>query len=73
MSRPVIANCGQCIFYVEALPDPDSGCTPRRNGDGHCHRYAPQPLVGGSGQGWADWEWPSVRGKIDFCGEYVRK
>ena len=35
-----------------------------------CHRYAPKPLVGGSGQGWSNWEWPQVE-QDDFCGEFV--
>lgn len=35
-----------------------------------CHRYAPRPLNGGSGEGWADYEWPIVAAK-EFCGEFV--
>ena len=63
--------CGRCRFYVGAT-DPDPNRAPRRGGDGHCHRYAPPPLVGGSGTGWSDWEWPSVR-KTDMCGEFVKR
>jgi hypothetical protein len=35
-----------------------------------CHRYAPSPLSGGSGQGWADYEWPVVHAE-EFCGEWA--
>lgn len=34
-----------------------------------CRRYAPKPLIGGSGTGWRDWEWPKVR-PDDLCGEF---
>ena len=40
--------------------------------DGECHRYAPKPLVGGSGTDWTDWAWPKVM-NFDFCGEHDKE
>ena len=59
-----LPRCKTCAHYSA-----DVEIEGRRGKDGDCHRYAPRPLVGGSGQGWSDWEWPSVN-EDDFCGEW---
>lgn len=63
-------RCDTCVFYV-AHSDLQDDARPNRRGRDHgtCHRYAPHPLEGGSGTGWADFEWPSVRWD-DRCGEW---
>ena len=57
------SKCAECRYF-NGLSDATS-----INVIGECHRYAPQPLVGGSGTGWAEWHWPKVT-KEDFCGEF---
>jgi hypothetical protein len=37
-----------------------------------CHKHAPQPLIGGSGTGWGEWEWPAVSPQ-DYCGDFKQK
>jgi hypothetical protein len=61
-------TCQKCRFFVKFEPD-GVAQEPRRGGNGHCHRHAPEPLAGGSGTGWADFEWPSVK-DTEFCGEF---
>jgi hypothetical protein len=36
---------------------------------GECRRYAPKPLIGGTGTGWTDWRWPEVTEDAG-CGEH---
>jgi len=55
-------NCASCRWFMPHAVSTDKG-------DGTCHRYAPRPLTGGSGQGWSDWEWPKVY-TGSFCGEF---
>ena len=58
-------SCESCEYFI-----PCEVKLGRRGKDGECRRYAPRPLSGGSGEGWADWEWPTV-GKLEWCGEYL--
>lgn len=65
MSTPVrLRRCDQCAFAAVSVVQGYEALT--------CHRYAPQPLVGGSGTGWADYQWPVVCNG-DFCGEFQPK
>ncbi len=54
-------RCVTCRFFVPK-PVKDANA-------GECHRYAPSPLIGGSGTGWSNWKWPEVC-VVDFCGEW---
>jgi hypothetical protein len=61
--------CRSCAYYTHPGEGGSEGNGNIRVENGHCHRYAPKPLGGGSGTGWSAWEWPSVRPN-DFCGEW---
>lgn len=49
------AKCGNCNYWID-----------RDNGDGECHRNAPQPTVG---EGDAEVHWPLTLAS-DWCGEF---
>lgn len=56
-----IKTCSRCAFSAVSVVKGHEALT--------CHRYAPHPLVGGSGTGWSDYEWPVVA-TTEFCGEW---
>lgn len=61
--------CEGCVYFERFGPT-DSPPKGQRPGDGTCRRYAPRPLIGGSGTGWSDWDWPVVS-ITDRCGEFT--
>jgi hypothetical protein len=61
--------CPECRFFDKPINEVHA--QPRGDRAGWCRRYAPKPLVGGSGTGWADYEWPSVYSD-DWCGEWEK-
>ena len=61
-------ECDDCMFMERPMNTSQS--QPRDGKEGWCKRYAPRPLIGGTGTGWSDFEWPSVN-TDDGCGEWV--